>query len=177
MLQNTPHGSARAGVCTGLVAHSAAAIALAILTAACRAADLHFASTTSASPMQRKTIATDRAPKAIGPYSQAVVVDSFVFCSGQIALDPSTGQLAGTTIQEQTERVMANVTAVLDAAGCKLSDVVKTTVFLSSMQDFPQMNEVYGRYFASDPPARSTIEAAKLPRGAMVEIEVIARKP
>ena len=121
------------------------------------------------------TVHTDRAPKAIGPYSQAVVVDSWVFCSGQIALDPATGEVVAGDVTAQTERVMKNLGAVLEAAGASLSTVVKTTVFLASMTDFAAMNEVYGRHFAAHRPARSTVAAAGLPRGVAVEIECIAR--
>jgi 2-iminobutanoate/2-iminopropanoate deaminase len=119
-------------------------------------------------------IATGRAPAAIGPYSQAVRRGPFVFCSGQIPLDPASGQLVEGGIEAQTVRVLDNLTAVLAAAGLTLGDVVKTTVFLASMEDFPAMNEVYARYFDEDPPARSTIGVAALPKGARVEIEAIA---
>ena len=119
-------------------------------------------------------IATDRAPGAIGPYSQAVRSGDLVFCSGQIPLDPLTGQLVEGGIGSQTARVLANLAAVLAAADLKLANVVKTTVFLVSMDDFPAMNEVYARYFHEDPPARSTIGVAALPKGARVEIEAIA---
>ncbi|HLJ24575.1 MAG TPA: RidA family protein [Candidatus Acidoferrales bacterium] len=119
-------------------------------------------------------IATDRAPKAIGPYSQAVRANGFLFVSGQIALDPKTQQVVGTTASVQTERVLENVKGILEAAGTALDRVVKATVFLADMNDFAAMNEVYGRYFEADPPARSTIEASKLPRNVRVEIEVIA---
>jgi 2-iminobutanoate/2-iminopropanoate deaminase len=119
-------------------------------------------------------IATDRAPAAIGPYSQAVRSRDLVFCSGQIPLDPRTGQLVGGGIEAQTVRVLDNLAAVLAAADLKLGNVVKTTVFLVSMDDFPAMNEVYARYFDEAPPARSTIGVAALPKGARVEIEAIA---
>jgi 2-iminobutanoate/2-iminopropanoate deaminase len=119
-------------------------------------------------------ITTGRAPAAIGPYSQAVRSGSFLFCSGQIPLDPATGQLVEGGIEAQTAQVLDNLTAVLAAAGLTLRDVVKTTVFLVSMDDFPAMNEVYARYFDEDPPARSTIGVAALPKGARVEIEAIA---
>jgi 2-iminobutanoate/2-iminopropanoate deaminase len=119
-------------------------------------------------------IATERAPKAIGPYSQAVRANGFLFVSGQIALDPKTQQVVGTTASVQTERVLENVKGILEAAGTALDRVVKATVFLADMNDFAAMNEVYGRYFEVDPPARSTIEASKLPRNVRVEIEVIA---
>ncbi len=126
--------------------------------------------------MARRSIATDAAPKAIGPYAQAVEIDGWLFCSGQIALDPATGNLVGSGVREQTERVLQNLEAVLAAAGCGFADVVKTTVFLASMDDFATMNEVYGKRFGAAPPARSTIEAAKLPKGALVEIEAVARR-
>ena len=119
-------------------------------------------------------IATDRAPGAIGPYSQAVCSGNLVFCSGQIPLDPDSGQLVEGGIEAQTVQVLDNLTALLAAAGLTLGDVVKTTVFLVTMDDFPAMNEVYARYFDEDPPARSTIGVAALPKGARVEIEAIA---
>jgi 2-iminobutanoate/2-iminopropanoate deaminase len=119
-------------------------------------------------------IATGRAPAAIGPYSQAVRTGSLVFCSGQIPLDPATGQLVDGGIEAQTARALDNLTSVVAAAGLTLGDVVKTTVFLVSMDDFPAMNEVYARYFEEDPPARSTIGVAALPKGALVEIEAVA---
>jgi 2-iminobutanoate/2-iminopropanoate deaminase len=119
-------------------------------------------------------VTTGRAPAAIGPYSQAVRSGSFLFCSGQIPLDPASGQLVEGGIEAQTARVLDNLTALLAAAGLTLGDVVKTTVFLVSMDDFPAMNEVYARYFDEDPPARSTIGVAALPKGARVEIEAIA---
>ncbi|HEY6808700.1 MAG TPA: RidA family protein [Gemmatimonadales bacterium] len=121
-------------------------------------------------------VSTDQAPQAIGPYSQAIVVDSLVFTAGQIALDPKTTQLAGTTVAEQTERVLANVAAILRAAGVGLDRVVKTTVFLADMADFTAMNEVYAKHFGAHKPARSTVQAAALPKGARVEIEAIAYK-
>lgn len=119
-------------------------------------------------------IQTDRAPQAIGPYSQAVKVNGLVFASGQIPTDPATGQFVPGGIEEQTEQVLKNLTAVLAAAGSGLDRVVKTTVFLADMQEFAAMNEVYGRFFKEDPPARATVEAARLPRDARVEIEAIA---
>ena len=122
----------------------------------------------------KKIIATSSAPKAIGPYSQAVVQNSFAFLSGQIALDPATGQLIGEDVALQTERVLENLKAVLEAAGSSLGAVVKTTVFLKDMADFPKMNEVYARYFPENAPARSTVEAARLPRDVRVEIDAIA---
>jgi 2-iminobutanoate/2-iminopropanoate deaminase len=122
----------------------------------------------------REIIKTERAPAAIGPYSQAVRAGGFIFASGQIPLDPETGQFVEGGVAEQTEQVMRNLTAVLKAAGTGLESVVKTTVFLADMNDFATMNEVYGRYFKENPPARATVEAARLPRDARVEIEVIA---
>jgi 2-iminobutanoate/2-iminopropanoate deaminase len=119
-------------------------------------------------------IQTDRAPQAIGPYSQAVKANGFVFASGQIPIDPKTGEFVAGGIQEQTRQVLKNLTAVLEAAGSGLDRVVKTTVFLLDMQEFGAMNEVYGEFFKEEPPARATVQAARLPRDARVEIEVIA---
>lgn len=119
-------------------------------------------------------IKTDNAPQAIGPYSQAVKANGFVFASGQIPIDPATGQFVEGGIAEQTEQVMKNVSKVLEAAGSSLDKVIKTTVFLADMGEFAAMNEVYGRYFEQEPPARATVEAARLPRDARVEIEAIA---
>lgn len=117
---------------------------------------------------------TDAAPAAIGPYSQAVIVDSFVYTAGQIPLDPATMEMVDGDIQRQTERVMENLKAVLEAAGASLESVVKTTVFLKDMDDFAAMNEVYARYFGDHRPARSAVEAARLPRDARLEIEAVA---
>jgi 2-iminobutanoate/2-iminopropanoate deaminase len=122
-----------------------------------------------------KVIRADGAPAAIGPYSQAVSVDGWVFCSGQIPLDPGTGALVAGGATEQTERVLTSLAAVLEAAGSGLDRVVKTTVFLASMSDFAAMNEVYARWFGEHRPARSTIEVGALPRAALVEIECVAR--
>lgn len=122
----------------------------------------------------RQIIKTEDAPQAIGPYSQAVVAGGFVFLSGQIPLDPATGQFVEGGIAEQTEQVLRNLSKVLEAAGTSLARVVKTTVFLADMSDFAAMNEVYGRSFNENPPARSTVQAARLPRDARVEIDVIA---
>lgn len=119
-------------------------------------------------------IHTTGAPKAIGPYSQAVVAGGFVFCCGQGPIDPATGQVTGTEIAAQTERVLKNLEAVLEAAGSSLSRVVKTTVYLKDLNDFKRMNEVYARFFPKDPPARATIEAARLPLDTLVEIDAIA---
>ena len=123
---------------------------------------------------QKRVVATDLAPKAIGPYSQAIVHGDTVYCSGQIPLDPATGQLVEGGIAEQTARVLENLKAVLDAAGSSLDRVLKTTVFLKDMAEFGPMNEVYGRYFHVNPPARATVEAARLPRDVRVEIECVA---
>jgi len=122
----------------------------------------------------RKTITTDNAPRALGPYSQAVLANGFAFLSGQIPLDPSTGQLIEGDIEAQTARVLGNLKAVLEACGCSLSQVVKTTVYLKDMGEFARMNEVYARYFPANPPARATVEAARLPRDVRVEIDCIA---
>jgi 2-iminobutanoate/2-iminopropanoate deaminase len=127
--------------------------------------------------MTRQAISTTNAPAAVGPYSQAIAAGDLVFCAGQIPLDPASGELRLGTIREQTERVLRNIAAVLDAAGVGFADVVKTTVFLVDMDDFAAMNEVYAGVFPDPPPARSTIAVAGLPRGARVEIEAIARRP
>lgn len=118
---------------------------------------------------------TDHAPGAIGPYSQAIVSDGWVFCSGQIPLDPSTGELLQGDVAAQTDLVLRNLAAVLEAAGAALNTVVKTTVFLSDMANFGAMNEVYGRHFGTHKPARAAVEAARLPRDVDVEIEAVAR--
>ena len=122
----------------------------------------------------KRIIVTKDAPQAIGPYSQAVAASGFIFVSGQIPLEPQTGEIIGGGVREQTEQVMRNLDAVLQAAGTGLDLVVKTTVFLTDMNDFAAMNEVYGRYFEVEPPARATVQAARLPRDARVEIEAIA---
>jgi len=122
----------------------------------------------------KQIIKTDRAPQAIGPYSQAVKTNGFVYASGQVAIDPATGQFVDGGIVEQTEQVLRNLTAVLEAAGTSLDQVIKTTVFLADMADFAAMNEVYAKFFGSEPPARATVQAAGLPRDARVEIEVVA---
>ena len=121
-----------------------------------------------------KTVATEHAPKAIGPYSQAIVADGIVYTAGQVALDPQSGALVGATIAEQTEQVLKNLSAVLAAAGSSLGQVVKTTVYLADMADFAAMNEVYARYFGGHRPARSTVQAGGLPKGARLEIDAIA---
>jgi 2-iminobutanoate/2-iminopropanoate deaminase len=122
----------------------------------------------------RQGVATDEAPTAIGPYSQAVKAGNLLFCSGQIPLDPATGQMVAGDIGAQTRRVLTNLSAVLAAGGGSLADVVKTTVYLADMEDFAAMNAAYGEFFGSPAPARSTVEAARLPRDARVEIDVIA---
>lgn len=119
-------------------------------------------------------VATDKAPKAIGPYSQAIVTGDTVYTAGQVALDPKTGELVGMTVADQTEQVLQNLTAVLAASGSSLGQVVKTTVYLADMADFTAMNEVYARHFGGHRPARSTVQAAGLPKGARVEIDAIA---
>lgn len=122
----------------------------------------------------RDVISTQDAPQAIGPYSQAIRANGFVFVSGQVAIDPSTQQVLGGDVAAQTDRVLKNLSAILHAAGTSLEKVVRSTVFLKSMGDFAAMNEVYGRYFKANPPARSTVEAARLPKDVLVEIDVIA---
>jgi len=123
---------------------------------------------------ERERIQTDNAPAAIGPYSQAIKAGGFVFVSGQIPIDPQTGQFVSGGIAEQTEQVLKNLSAVLEAAGSSLGLVVKTTVFLADMKEFSGMNEVYATYFLGPPPARATVAAAGLPRDARVEIEAVA---
>ncbi len=122
----------------------------------------------------KKIISTTDAPAAVGPYSQAVRVGNFVFCSGQIPLDPKSGQLVTGDISAQTKRVMENIAAVLKAESLNFENIVKTTIFLTNLGDFQTVNELYGGYFQSAPPARSTVQVAALPKGANVEIEVIA---
>jgi len=128
--------------------------------------------------MERKIVRTAEAPAAIGPYSQAVVVpvggQRMVFCSGQIALDPRSGAMVDGGVEAQTRQVLANLGAVLSAAGASFGHVVRTTIFLASMDDFALVNAIYGEKFVSDPPARATVQAAKLPKGALVEIDAIA---
>ena len=119
-------------------------------------------------------VLTDRGPKPIGPYSQAVKANGLLYMSGQVALDPKSGEMVGSTIAEQTERVMNNIKGILEAAGSNLHHIVKTTVYLKDMNDFTAMNEVYGKFFAAAPPARSTVQVSRLPKDALVEIEVIA---
>lgn len=122
----------------------------------------------------KEIISTENAPGAIGPYSQAIKAGGLVFCSGQIPIDPATGNFVSDNVSEQTDQVLKNLSAVLEAAGSSLDGVVKTTVFLADMNDFGEMNEVYGRYFDSNKPAGATVQAARLPRDARVEIECIA---
>ncbi len=124
--------------------------------------------------MPREVVATSDAPPAIGPYSQAIRAGSLVFVSGQIPLDPATGQLVEGGVEEQTRRVLLNIRAILEATGLTLKNVVRTTVFLTDLSDFPRMNEVYAEFFPESPPARTTVQAAGLPRGARVEIDAIA---
>ena len=124
--------------------------------------------------MMRKVIATNDAPKAIGPYSQAIKANGFIFCSGQIAIDPATQQVVTGDVAAQTDRVLRNLSEILRAAGSGLGKVVRCTVFLKNMSEFAAMNEVYGKHFSSSPPARSTVEVSCLPKNALVEIDVIA---
>ncbi len=127
--------------------------------------------------MPRTPVATPRAPAAIGPYSQAIAAGGFLFCSGQLGLDPATGDFAGPDVEAQAERSMTNLRNVLDAAGCTFEDVVKTTVFLADIADFAAVNAVYGRFVSDPPPARSTVQVAALPKGGLVEIEAVALLP
>jgi 2-iminobutanoate/2-iminopropanoate deaminase len=124
--------------------------------------------------MEKETVTTDKAPGAIGPYSQAIKAGGMVFCSGQIPIDPATGNFVSDSVAEQTEQVLKNLSEVLAAAGTDLGNVVKTTVFLSDMNSFAEMNEVYAKYFSENKPARATVQAARLPRDARVEIDCIA---
>lgn len=122
----------------------------------------------------KQIIQTTAAPAPVGPYSQAVKAGSFLYCSGQIAIDPSTNQVLMGSVQEQTELVMKNIDGVLKAAGAQWSHIIKTTIYLTDMADFPKVNEIYGRYFPENPPARSTVAVAGLPKGVNVEVEVTA---
>jgi 2-iminobutanoate/2-iminopropanoate deaminase len=124
--------------------------------------------------MEKKLISTDKAPTAIGPYSQAVAAGGFLFCSGQIPVDPETGDVVSTDMEQATRRVLDNLNAVLKAAGLGLEAVVKTTVYLKNMDDFAAMNAVYTEYFSSNPPARATVQAARLPKEVLVEIDAVA---
>ncbi|MFH1263598.1 MAG: RidA family protein [Pseudomonadota bacterium] len=127
--------------------------------------------------MTDRIISTDQAPAAIGPYSQGVVANGFLFTAGQIPIDPATQEMIGGDVKAQTDRVFRNLQAVLAAAGCSFDDVVKATVFLTSMTDFPALNEVYSTYLGKRKPARSTVAVAALPKGARIEIELIAKIP
>jgi len=122
----------------------------------------------------RQVVTTPNAPQAIGPYSQAIKANGFVFVSGQISIDPESGNVMGGAVTEQTERVIKNLAAILESAGSGLDKVVKSTVYLKSMADFPAMNEVYATFFESNPPARATVEVSRLPKDVLVEIDVIA---
>ena len=124
----------------------------------------------------KKSISSDKAPKAIGPYSQGVEAGGFIFVSGQIPLIPETGEMAEGNVEVQTARVLENLKAILEAAGAKLSDVVKTTVYITDMNDFGKVNGIYGKYFDENPPARVCVEVSSLPKGALVEIDVIAAR-
>ncbi|MBK7393566.1 MAG: RidA family protein [Chloracidobacterium sp.] len=124
--------------------------------------------------MSKEIVSTDNAPGAIGPYSQAIKAGGMVFCSGQIPIDPATGNFVSDVVSEQTEQVLKNLSEVLRAAGTSLDSVVKTTVFLADMNDFAEMNEVYSQFFSDNKPARATVQAARLPRDAKVEIDCIA---
>ena len=126
--------------------------------------------------MTRSTVSTASAPAAIGPYSQAIILDGMVYCSGQVGLDPATGQLVEGDVRTQAQRALQNLSAVLEAAGSSLANVVKTTVFLTDMANFTAMNEIYASFFGDTPPARSTVAVAELPKGAQVEIEAIAAR-
>jgi 2-iminobutanoate/2-iminopropanoate deaminase len=123
--------------------------------------------------MKRETVHTEKAPKAIGPYSQAIRTDTMIFSAGQLGLDPATGEFVPGGVEEQTRQSLTNLKNVLEAAGSSLGQVVKTTIFLKDMADFPKVNPVYGEFFAVNPPARSTVAVAGLPKGGLVEIEVI----
>jgi 2-iminobutanoate/2-iminopropanoate deaminase len=127
--------------------------------------------------MTHRAVSTTGAPAAVGPYSLGIISDGFLFTAGQASLDPATGVVVEGGIEPETERVMANLTAILDAAGATWADVVKTTIFLTDIGDFAAMNAIYGRFLADPPPARSTVGVAALPKGARVEIEAIARLP
>jgi 2-iminobutanoate/2-iminopropanoate deaminase len=124
--------------------------------------------------MTRRAVSTSAAPSAVGPYSQAIATDDLVFCSGQVGLDPATGELVSGGVEAQTERALKNLEAVLDAAGCSFADVVKTTCFLADIGDFATFNAVYARFFPDPQPARSTFQVAALPKAASVEIEAVA---
>ena len=148
--------------------------ALVVLAAAGAAAAGRLPGQSSRSGTMKKAVKTDKAPQAIGPYSQAIVANGLVFCSGQIPLDPATNALVPGAIEEQTRQVLKNVAAVLAAAGSSLDDVVKSTVFLQDMNDFAAMNKVYAEFFPANPPARATVQVARLPKDALVEIDAVA---
>jgi 2-iminobutanoate/2-iminopropanoate deaminase len=139
-----------------------------------QSANRQAAKTQKKPAISRHVVKTDKAPQARGPFSQAIVAGDFVFVAGQLGVDPKTGEFVGSGLEEQAEQVLRNLSAVLEAAGSDLGHVVKTTVFLADMNDFNAMNEVYRRYFKEDPPARSTVQVARLPRNARIEIEAIA---
>jgi 2-iminobutanoate/2-iminopropanoate deaminase len=124
--------------------------------------------------MKREIVHTDKAPKAIGPYSQAIRTETMIYTAGQTGLDPATGELIGSTVEEQTRQVLINLQNVVEAAGSTLAQVVKTTVFLKDMNDFSKMNAIYAEFFGVNPPARSTVAVAGLPKGGLVEIEAVA---
>ncbi|HMU91976.1 MAG TPA: RidA family protein [Anaerolineales bacterium] len=123
--------------------------------------------------MKKKVIQTEKAPKAIGPYSQAIRTDAFIFTAGQIGIDPTTGELISGAVEEQTRQALSNLRNVIEAAGSNMDNVVKTTVFLKDMADFPKMNAIYAEFFGENPPARSTIAVAALPKGGLVEVEAV----
>lgn len=127
--------------------------------------------------MTRQIVSTEHAPKAIGPYSQAILANGFVFCSGQLGLDPATGDMVSGDVKMQAHQAMRNIMGVLEAAGTDLEHVVKTTIFLSAISDFAAVNEVYASYFKAAPPARSTVGGLQLPKGGLVEIEMVAMLP
>lgn len=127
--------------------------------------------------MKREIVHTDKAPKAIGPYSQAIRTETMIYTAGQTGLDPTTGELIGSTVEEQTRQVLINLQNVVEAAGSTLAHVVKTTVFLKDMNDFSKMNAIYAEFFGQNPPARSTVAVAGLPKGGVVEIEAVALIP
>ena len=127
--------------------------------------------------MEKREVKTKKAPEPVGPYSQAIIAGQFVFCSGQIALNPVSGELVTGNIEEETVCVMNNLKAVLESSGSSFDNVVKTTIYLQNMDDFAKVNKVYGSYFSADPPARATIQVARLPKNAQVEIECIALIP
>jgi 2-iminobutanoate/2-iminopropanoate deaminase len=127
--------------------------------------------------MKRDIVHTDKAPKAIGPYSQAIRTETMIYTAGQTGLDPTTGELIGSTVEEQTRQVLINLQNVVEAAGSTLAHVVKTTVFLKDMNDFSKMNAIYAEFFGQNPPARSTVAVAGLPKGGVVEIEAVALIP